>query len=78
VTDDGCGIPPENLRRVFDPFFTTRMGKGGSGLGLNIVHTLVTGVLGGRIEVRSEPGSGTRFDITLPCFAPAAAMEPAA
>lgn len=42
-----AGISPENLKRVFDPFFTTRLGHGGSGLGMNIVYNLVTGVLGG-------------------------------
>ncbi|HUS23941.1 MAG TPA: ATP-binding protein [Candidatus Binatia bacterium] len=64
--DDGCGIPRENLARIYDPFFTTRRGDGGSGLGLNIVHSLVTQMLGGAIEVRSEPGQGTEFQIRFP------------
>ena len=76
VTDNGRGIPREHLKRVFDPFFTTRLGQGGSGLGLHIVHSLVTGLLGGRIEVDSEPGLGTRFCIDLPRVAPVA--EPSA
>lgn len=70
VADNGCGIAPENLRRVFDPFFTTRLGQGGSGLGLSIVRSIVTGRLGGRIGVRSQPGQGTRFQLELPCHAP--------
>jgi C4-dicarboxylate-specific signal transduction histidine kinase len=66
VADDGCGIPPENLSKVFDPFFTTKLGKGGSGLGLNLVHNIVTGPLGGTIRVISQPGQGTSFLIDLP------------
>ena len=70
VSDDGQGIAPENLGRVFDPFFTTRLGTGGSGMGLNIVHTLATRVLGGQIEVSSSPGHGCRFRLELPHCAP--------
>lgn len=70
VADDGNGIAPENLKRIYDPFFTTKMGSGGTGLGLNIVHNIVTGVLGGRIAVHSEPGHGTTFTLTLPKIAP--------
>ena len=70
VRDDGRGIAREHLRQVFDPFFTTRLGQGGSGLGLHIVYTLVTGLLGGRIEVHSTPGQGTALRIELPRVAP--------
>lgn len=70
VSDDGCGIAPELQKKVFDPFFTTRLGQGGSGLGLHIVYTLVGGVLGGRIELQSEPGRGSRFVLHLPLKAP--------
>lgn len=70
VRDDGVGIPPDNLNRIFDPFFTTKLGAGGSGLGLHITHNIVTGVLGGRINVKSETGSGTVFILTLPVLAP--------
>ena len=64
--DDGRGIPSELLRKVFDPFFTTRRGQGGSGLGLHLVHNLVTSALGGRIDVRSGLGVGTTFILALP------------
>ncbi len=78
VSDNGHGIAPEHLPRIFDPFFTTRLGQGGSGLGLNIVHNLVTGVLGGKLEVASQPGWGVRFAIRLPLCAPRAdSAEPA-
>ncbi len=69
-SDDGQGIPTANLKHIFDPFFTTRLGKGGSGLGLNIVHNIVEGLLGGSIRVESELGKGTSFIIELPVNAP--------
>lgn len=74
--DDGVGIPEKNLTRVFDPFFTTRLGKGGSGLGLNIVYNIVTGVLGGSIHVDSLPGAGTRVTIKMPFVAPTLSAVP--
>ena len=58
------------MARVFDPFFTTRLGQGGSGLGLSIVYSLVTDVLGGHIEVSSREGEGSCFTLTLPLVAP--------
>lgn len=70
VRDDGRGIDPNHLGRIFDPFFTTRLGQGGSGLGLHIVHNLVTGVLGGRIEVHSALGAGAEFRLRLPLTLP--------
>ncbi len=70
VEDQGVGIKPADLHRIFDPFFTTKLGIGGSGLGLNIVHNIVTEILGGTIEVSSEPGRGTRFTLKLPMLAP--------
>jgi signal transduction histidine kinase len=69
-SDDGAGIPPEYCGKIYDPFFTTRLGQGGSGLGLYIVQTMVTGVLGGGIVVHSSPGEGTIFQIVLPRSAP--------
>jgi signal transduction histidine kinase len=68
--DDGAGIPAEFRNKIYDPFFTTRLGQGGSGLGLYIVQTLVTGVLGGHIVVHSDAGQGTAFHMTLPVCAP--------
>ncbi len=70
--DDGVGIPAANLRRVFDPFFTTRLGRDGTGLGLNIVHNIVTSVLGGEIALESTEGQGSSFIIRLPVRAPGA------
>ncbi len=67
--DNGVGIPSNHLQRVFDPFFTTRMGKGGTGLGLNIVHNLVTNLFGGSINVYSTVGQGTEFVLVLPLVA---------
>ncbi|ALG69721.1 histidine kinase [Azospirillum thiophilum] len=64
--DDGAGIAAENLPKVFEPFFTTRRGTGGSGLGLHIVFNLVTQSLGGRISVDSVPGDGTTFTLRIP------------
>ncbi|WP_187326809.1 sensor histidine kinase [Martelella lutilitoris] len=70
VADDGCGIAPEHRDRIFDPFFSTSFGKGGSGLGLVIVHNIVTGVLGGDITVDSAPGAGTRITLLIPLVSP--------
>lgn len=70
VADDGCGMPPEHRAHVFEPFFTTRRGRGGSGLGLHIVHNLTVGVLKGTIAVDSEPGRGTAFTLTFPRATP--------
>lgn len=70
VSDNGKGIPASVLPRIFDPFFTTKLGQGGSGLGLNIVHNMVFGILGGRISAESAPGEGSCFTLTLPLIAP--------
>jgi signal transduction histidine kinase len=70
VSDNGAGIPPENIEKLFLPFFTTKIGKGGTGLGMAIVQNLVTKTLGGRITVESSMGHGTRFDIYLPRVIP--------
>jgi signal transduction histidine kinase len=55
---------------VFDPFYTTKMGQGGTGLGMNIVYNIVTGILGGRITIDSAPGVGTAVRMLLPRTAP--------
>jgi len=70
ISDDGIGMSPEVQRQAFDPFFTTRRNKGGTGLGLHIVYNLVTQQLGGRISMHSEPGRGTAFNISIPRVAP--------
>jgi PAS domain S-box-containing protein len=69
-SDDGCGMSLDVRRRAFDPFFTTRRDQGGTGLGLHIVYSIVTNRLGGRLDLDSEPGRGTRVHIVLPRAAP--------
>jgi C4-dicarboxylate-specific signal transduction histidine kinase len=70
VADDGAGIQPDLFPRIFDPFVTSKLGRGGSGLGLHIVWNTVTVVLGGSITVDSTPDHGTEFRIILPLVAP--------
>jgi len=77
VADEGRGIAPQDLPRVFEPFFTTGRHRGGTGLGLHIVHQIVTEVLGGEIGVRSrrpgDPGegpAGTVFTVRIPRTGP--------
>ncbi|HEV8312971.1 MAG TPA: HAMP domain-containing sensor histidine kinase, partial [Burkholderiaceae bacterium] len=64
--DDGRGMSDEHVRRMFEPFFTTRRGQGGSGLGLHVVYNVVTQTLGGHIEGSSTPGQGVVFRIEIP------------
>ena len=68
--DDGVGMSEEVQRRAFEPFFTTRRNRGGTGLGLHIVYNLVTRRLGGTLRLESQPGHGTVFRIKLPLAAP--------
>ncbi len=75
VRDSGPGIPPEVLGRVFEPYFTTRGLQGGTGLGLSVVHGIVTSY-GGLVTVRSELGQGTTFDVWLPATQSRATAEP--
>lgn len=65
-SDNGRGIPPEILPRIFDPFVTSKRGQGGSGLGTHIIYNLVVQLLRGRIHCASEPGNGAEFHIRLP------------
>ncbi|MCY9665449.1 HAMP domain-containing histidine kinase [Paenibacillus alginolyticus] len=65
-TDDGKGMTQEVLDQIFDPFFTTSRGKGGTGLGMNIVYNLVTQSLNGTIDGSSTLGQGSLFTITIP------------
>ncbi|HSN68565.1 MAG TPA: ATP-binding protein, partial [Thermoanaerobaculia bacterium] len=65
IEDDGSGIPEEVLAHIYEPFVTTKEGSGGVGLGLAISRGIVDRH-GGRIEVDSQVGRGTRFTITLP------------
>jgi PAS domain S-box-containing protein len=70
-SDDGCGMSADVRRHAFDPFYTTRRHLGSTGLGLHILHNIVTNRLGGRLNLDSSPGAGTKFQITLPRVAPA-------
>ena len=65
ISDTGSGIPPENLSRIFDPFFTTKATGQGTGLGLSVAYGIIE-KHGGKIEVRSTPGEGTTFVVSLP------------
>ena len=64
---NGAGIPADVIEKVFDPFFTTKPVGDGTGLGLTICHRIVD-EHGGTIDVKSEPGRGTTFVITLPAL----------
>jgi PAS domain S-box-containing protein len=74
IKDTGTGIPPAVFERIFDPFFTTKDVGEGTGLGLSLVHGIVTD-LGGAIDVKTSAGNGTSFEIWLPIAA--AAGKPA-
>ncbi len=74
VSDDGPGIPEENLGRIFEPFFTTKDVGEGTGLGLDVSYRVVVGRHGGDIHVVSEPGA-TRFEVRLPVSGPAEGGE---
>jgi two-component system NtrC family sensor kinase len=65
IADNGIGIPKENQQHIFEPFFSTKQGTSGIGLGLSIVHGIVQSHKG-KIQVFSEPGNGATFSVTLP------------
>lgn len=69
--DNGCGIPATSLPHIFEPFYTTKLGRGGSGLGMYIVYNLVHNVLSGSVTVQSQEGQGTHITLDLPRVAPA-------
>lgn len=64
-SDDGKGMPPEILPKIYDPFFTTQRGRGGTGLGLSVVYSIITQQFNGTIKCSSQPGKGTTFIIHL-------------
>ena len=77
IRDDGRGIDPEALRHVFEPFYTTRLHEGGTGLGLSFAHGVTTGH-GGELILESTPEKGTRARLRLELVAaPAAPIRPA-
>jgi two-component system NtrC family sensor kinase len=84
VRDTGCGMAPDTLRRIFDPYFTTKSGpdasgRGGTGLGLATCRQIIE-AHHGRIRVESTPGKGTAFTLKLPAAraTPATRVPPAA
>jgi two-component system NtrC family sensor kinase len=72
VTDNGCGLAQENLKHIFEPFFSLR--KGGTGLGLFLSLNSVRG-WGGDLRVESTPGAGSTFEILFPASPKAAVLE---
>jgi PAS domain S-box-containing protein len=71
IADDGRGMSSSVRRQAFNPFFTTRHDLGCTGLGLHIVHNIVTNQLGGRLTLNSDPGNGTKVQVIIPRVAPA-------
>jgi two-component system cell cycle sensor histidine kinase/response regulator CckA len=65
VSDTGHGMSPEVMKRIFDPYFTTKKTGEGTGMGLAVIHGIVKGY-GGDISVQSQPGKGTTFQVLLP------------
>ena len=69
VSDTGCGIEPDTIERIFEPFYTSKKKSGGTGMGLAVVHSIAN-CNGGSIHVDSTPGKGTTFTVYLPCATP--------
>ena len=65
VMDTGIGIPQSEQARIFEPFYTTKGSRGGTGLGLSVTYGIVTDH-GGQIDVESQPGMGSKFTVWLP------------
>lgn len=70
VADNGVGMTAQQMEKMFEPFFSTKIGRGGTGLGMAIVQNLVTKTLRGRVDVESTPGQGTCFTIRVPRVLP--------
>lgn len=75
VIDDGIGMSQEIQIRILEPFFTTKLGKGGSGLGMHIVHNLATGPLGGTLQIESVAGKGSIITLKIPLTAPDSELD---
>ena len=73
VRDSGCGMTPDTRDKIFEPFYTTGRSKGATGLGMAIVHNLMTSALAGTVEVTSREGAGTAVTLTFPKSVPARA-----
>lgn len=74
VSDDGCGMDPVTINSIFDPFFTTKEKGQGTGLGLSVIHGIVTDC-GGSLRVESQPGKGTTFTLLFPIVVATAVNE---
>jgi CheY-like chemotaxis protein len=70
VTDTGCGIEPDKMERIFEPFYTTKKNTGGTGMGLAVVHAIAASC-GGAVRAASAPGVGATFTVYLPVVEPA-------
>lgn len=74
-SDNGCGMSDEAQARLFEPFFSTKIGRGGTGLGMSIIDNLVRKTLGGDLSVKSVLQQGTTVDISIPLVAPMPVVE---
>jgi C4-dicarboxylate-specific signal transduction histidine kinase len=74
MSDNGQGMSASTLVHIFEPFYTTKLGKGGSGLGLAICRNMATGILGGQLTATSQQGAGSEFVLTFPAIAPIASI----
>ena len=73
VSDNGSGMTDEHMAQLFQPFFSTKIGRGGTGLGMTIVENLVNKTLGGTLQVESTLGVGTTFSFNIPLIGPSGA-----